>query len=141
MTWLNAVARDGWVAREFRKTCNLRAADLGLESAPTRRHPQVDRALPAADRCQEREYPHLFPAFPGCDSDAGLYTTLAFSNRNCREVADRALQRASGLSGELAVRTIVDAYMGELEAIAEDNRVDVIIVGTSRHPRRRPSHR
>ncbi len=117
-------------------------ADLGLESAPTGirlglvgPRDQLDGIRRWIERCRQpiaakdERYPHLFPAFPGCDSDAGLYTTLAFTDRNCREVAGRALQHASGLPGELAVRAMVDAYMGELEAIAEDNRVDVIIVG------------
>jgi hypothetical protein len=116
-------------------------ADLGLESAPTSirlglvgPRDQLDGLRRWIERCRQpiaakgEKYPHLFPAFPGCDSDAGLYTSLSFTDRDCREVADRALQHASGLPGELAVKAMVDAYMGELEAIAEDNRVDVIIV-------------
>lgn len=40
----------------------------------------------------------------------------------------RALEHACSLPGELAVQAMVDAYMAELETIAESNRVDVIIV-------------
>ncbi|WP_344220113.1 hypothetical protein [Nonomuraea bangladeshensis] len=86
------------------------------------------------DRCtkpiaaKDAKYPHLFPAFPGCDSGVGLFTTFTFADRNCREVPDRELSRAASLPGELAVSAVVDAYMDEIEAIAEDNRVDVIVV-------------
>lgn len=116
-------------------------ADLGLQSAPTTirlglvgPRDQLDGVRRWMDRCKkpiaakDAKYPHLFPAFPGCDSDTGLFTTFTFADRNCREVPDRVLSRASSLPGELAVRATVDAYIDELEAIAEDNRVDVIIV-------------
>jgi hypothetical protein len=116
-------------------------ADLGLEGAPTSirlgltgPRDQLDGLRRWIERCKQpivakdAKYPHLFPAFPGCDSDSGLYATLTFADRDCREVSDRALQRASSMPGELAVQAMVEAYMEELEAIAEDNRVDVIIV-------------
>lgn len=116
-------------------------ADLGLDNAPTNirlglvgPRDQLDGLRWWIERCRQpiaakdRKYPHLFPAFPGCDNDVGLFTTLTFTDRNCREVPDRALKRACGLPGELAVKAMVEAYMSELDAIAEDNRVDVIIV-------------
>ncbi|MEV4691349.1 hypothetical protein AB0K27_09535 [Micromonospora echinospora] len=116
-------------------------ADLGLDGAPTTirlglvgPRDQLDGLRRWIDRCRQpiaakdAKYPHLFPAFPGCDSDVGLFTTLTFADRNCREVSYRTLQQAAGLPGELAVKAMVDAYMDELEAIAEDNRVDVIVV-------------
>ncbi|MEH0933159.1 argonaute/piwi family protein [Micromonospora sp. CPCC 205558] len=116
-------------------------ADLGLDGAPTtmrlglvgpRDH--LDGLRRWIDRCRQpidakdARYPHLFPAFPGCDAQVGLFTTLTFAGRNCREVSPRALEKAASLPGELAVKAMVDAYMDELEAIAEDNRVDVIVV-------------
>lgn len=116
-------------------------ADLGLEGAPTtirlglvgpRDH--LDGLRRWVDRCRQpidakdAKYPHLFPAFPGCDTEVGLFTALTFADRNCREVSPRALEQAAGLPGELAVKAMVDVYMDELEAIAEDNRVDVIVV-------------
>jgi hypothetical protein len=116
-------------------------ADLGLDDAPTMirlglvgPRDQLDGLRRWIDRCRQpigakdEKYPHLFPAFPGCDSDVGLFTTLTFTDRNCREVSDRALQHAVGLPGELAVKAMVEVYLSELEAIAEDNRVDVILV-------------
>ncbi|MFD0857180.1 hypothetical protein ACFQ07_33565 [Actinomadura adrarensis] len=116
-------------------------ADLGLQDAPTTirlglvgARDQLDDLRRWMDRCRkpiaakDEKYPHLFPGFPGCDSDVGLFTTCTFADRNCREVPDRVLSRAANLPGELAVNAMVDAYMDELEAIAEDNRVDVIII-------------
>jgi hypothetical protein len=116
-------------------------ADLGLDDAPiTIRlglvgpRDQLDGLRRWIDRCRQpipakdEKYPHLFPAFPGCDTDLGLFTGFTFADRNCREVSDRDLKRAADLPGELAVKAMVDAYMAELEAIVEDNRVDVILV-------------
>src|SRR5262249_29511466 len=60
--------------------------------------------------------------------DTGLCTTLTIADRNCRELPSRELDRADSLPGELAVRAMVEVYMGELEALTEGNRVDVIIV-------------
>jgi hypothetical protein len=95
---------------------------------------QLDGLRRWIDRCRQRipakdeKYPHLFPAFPGCDTDTGLFTTLTFTDRSCREVSGRDLEHAAGLPGELAVTAMVDAHLSELQAIAEDNRVDVILV-------------
>ena len=88
----------------------------------------MDRPVQAADPRERRQIPHLFPAFPGCDRDTGLYASLTFTDRNCRELSARTLDHASGLPGELAVQAMVKAYIDELEAVAEDNRVDVINV-------------
>ena len=74
------------------------------------------------------KYPHLFPDFPGCDHDTGLYAILEFVDRDCREVPDRVLQKASTLPGALAVQAMVEAYLDELEPIVDDNRVDLILV-------------
>jgi hypothetical protein len=116
-------------------------ADLGHDGAPTAirlglvgPRDQLDGIRRWIDRCRgpidakDDRYPHLFPGFPGCDSDTGLCTSLTIADRNCREQAARELERASGLPGELAVQAMVDVYMGELEALAEGNRVNVIIV-------------
>ena len=74
------------------------------------------------------KYPYLFPGFPGCDAGTGLCTTLTIADRDCRELPSRELDRAIGLPGDLAVRAMTDVYMGELEALAEGNRGDVILV-------------
>jgi hypothetical protein len=116
-------------------------ADIGQDGVPTTirlglvgPRDQLDGIRRWIDRCRgpidakDSGYPHLFPAFPGCESDTGLCTTLTIADRNCRELPSRELDRASSLPGELAVRAMVDVYMGELEALTEGNRVDVIIV-------------
>jgi hypothetical protein len=116
-------------------------ADLGHDGAPTviqlglvGPRNQMDGIRRWIDRCRgpidakDDRYPHLFPGFPGCDSDTGLCTSLTVADHNCRELPTRELERASGLPGELAVQAMVDVYMGELEALAEGNRANVIIV-------------
>ena len=116
-------------------------ADVGLDIAPTGirlglvgPREYLDGVRRWIDRCRQpiaakgEKYPHLFPPFPGCDTDTGLYTTMTFADRDCREVPGRSLQRAGTLPGELAVTATVEAYLEEIEAIAEENRVDVIIV-------------
>jgi hypothetical protein len=116
-------------------------ADLGHDSAPATirlglvgPRNQLDGIRRWIDRCRrpidakDDKYPHLFPGFPGCDSDTGLCTTLTTADHNCRELSGRELERASGLPGELAVKAMVDVYMDELEALGEGNRADVIIV-------------
>jgi hypothetical protein len=87
----------------------------------------IDRCRSPID-AKDDKYPRLFPGFPGCDSDTGLCTTLTIADRNCRELPSRELERAIGLPGEPAVQAMVDVYMNELEALAEGNRTDVIIV-------------
>lgn len=116
-------------------------ADLGRDGAPATirlglvgARDQIDGIRRWIDRCRrpidpkDDKYPHLFPGFPGCDSDTGLCTTLTTADHNCRELPSRDLERASSLPGELAVKAMVDVYMNELEALAERNRADVIIV-------------
>ncbi len=116
-------------------------ADLGHDGAPTTirlglvgPRDQLDGIRRWISRCRgpidakDDKYPHLFPGFPGCDGDTGLYTTLTITDRNCRELLGRELERASGLPGELAVQAMVQSYMDELEALTEGNRADVIIV-------------
>ena len=95
---------------------------------------QLDGIRRWIERCRrpidakDNKYPHLFPGFPGCDSSTGLCTTLTIADRNCRELPSRELDRATGLPGELAVQAMIEVYMSELEALAEGNRADVIIV-------------
>ena len=116
-------------------------ADLGQDDAPTTirlglvgPRDQLDGIRRWIERCRrpivarDSRYPHLFPGFPGCDTGTGLCTSLTIADRNCRELPGRELDRAIGLPGELAVRAMTEVYMSELEALAEGNRVDVIIV-------------
>ncbi len=115
-------------------------ADLGASDATAIRvgmvgpADQLDGLRQWLERCREpipakdERYPHLFPSFPGCDIDRGLYTTLVFSDRNTRQVPDRALRALEKLSRAEATRQSVNVYADELTALAEENRVDLMIV-------------
>jgi hypothetical protein len=86
------------------------------------------------ERCREpipakdERYPHLFPEFPGCDTDIGLHSTLVFSQRNTRTISDRDLRAISQASRAAALMTALDVYAREIVALADENRVDVLLV-------------
>jgi hypothetical protein len=116
-------------------------ADLNAPDAPTAL--RVGMVGPADDldglrrwleRCREpipakdERYPHLFPSFPGCDVDRGLYATLVFSDRNTRQVPDRTLRALQKLPRAEAIHEAVSLYAEELLALGEENRVDLMIV-------------
>jgi hypothetical protein len=116
-------------------------ADLNLPGAPTAIRlglvgpaDQLDGLRRWLERCREpipakdERYPHLFPSFPGCDIDCGLFTTLVFSDRNTRQVPERALRAVANRSGVDAITFAVDAYTDELVALAEEHRVDALLV-------------
>jgi len=116
-------------------------ADLGAPNAPTAIRvglvgpaDQTEGLQRWLERCREpipakdERYPHLFPAFPGCDVDCGLYTTLVFSSRNTRTIPDRALHALASRSGVEQITEAVDLYAEEIVALAEQNRVDLILV-------------
>src|SRR5579859_3861399 len=116
-------------------------ADLGAPDAP--RAIRVGLIGPAdqlgglrtwLERCREpiaakdERYPHLFPGFPGCDLDRGLHTTLVFSDRTTRMISARDLKAIAIASRPQALATAVDLYAEEISALADENRVDVLIV-------------
>ncbi len=116
-------------------------ADLDVPGAPTAIRlglvgpgDQLDGLRRWLERCREpipakdERYPHLFPSFPGCDIDRGLFTTVVFSDRNTRQVPERVLRTLTSLPRIEAVNTAVAAYADELTALAEENRTDVILV-------------
>jgi hypothetical protein len=116
-------------------------ADLNMQGAPTAIRiglvgpaDQLDGLRQWLERCREpipakdERYPHLFPSFPGCDIDRGLFTTLVFSDRNTRLVPERPLRALANRSGAEPVNEAVDLYVDELGALAEENRVDLILV-------------
>ncbi|MCK2238239.1 MULTISPECIES: hypothetical protein [unclassified Crossiella] len=120
---------------------NYGPADLGSDEAP--RAIRVGLIGPAdqlggirtwLERCREPiaakddRYPHLFPSFPGCDIDCGLHTTLVFSDRNTRAISDRSLRAIGSATGAQSLTTAVDVYTDEIQALADENRVDVLLV-------------
>lgn len=116
-------------------------ADLNAPSAPSAIRiglvgpaDHLDGLRRWLERCREpipakdERYPHLFPSFPGCDIDRGLFTTLVFSDRNTRQVPARPLQALANRGLADAVGEAVDLYADEIAALAEENRVDLILV-------------
>jgi len=120
---------------------NYGPADLGTQGAPQAIRiglvgpaDQLDGLRTWLERCREpipakdERYPHLFPAFPGCDLDSGLQTTLVFSDRNTRTVSERELRAISHANGGQALLLAVETYAAEITALADENRVDVLLV-------------
>ena len=120
---------------------NYGPADLGAVGAP--RAIRVGLIGPAdqlgglrawLERCREpiaakdERYPHLFPEFPGCDIDRGLHTTLVFSDRNTRAISDRDLRALARASRAQALSIAVNVYADEITALADENRVDVLLI-------------
>ena len=134
---------------------NYGPADLGTQGAPQAIRvglvgpaDQLDGLRTWLERCREpiaakdERYPHLFPAFPGCDIDSGLQTTLVFSDRNTRTISERELRAIGQASGGRALQTAIDTYAAEITALADENRVDVLLAArpeqladTARTPR------
>jgi hypothetical protein len=77
---------------------------------------------------KDERYPHLFPAFPGCDVDRGLNTTLVLSEGVTKVVSPKIFADIAAASGASALRLAVDAYCEEASSLAEQNRVDVILL-------------
>jgi hypothetical protein len=120
---------------------NYGPADLGTAEAPHAIRVgligpanQLSGVRAWFERCREPitakddRYPHLFPEFPGCDIDCGLRTTLVFSDRNTRAISDRDLRAIAAASRAQALRAAVDLYAEEITALADENRVDVLII-------------
>jgi hypothetical protein len=96
---------------------------------------QLDGVRAWLERCRDpiaakdERYPTLFPDFPGCDIDRGLHTTLVLSDRASAAVSNRALRQITAASDHAAaINAAVEAYVDEVRVLAEQNRVDVILL-------------
>lgn len=69
----------------------------------------------------------LFPAFPGFDPEHTFRSLLVLDERCMRAVPHRALTAIAGQGRKAAVQAAVDAYMEEIDWLAEDDRCDVIL--------------
>jgi hypothetical protein len=120
---------------------NYGPADLTAADAPTAIRvgligpaDHLDGLRTWLERCREpiaakdERYPHLFPGFPGCDIDCGVHATLVFSDRNTRAISDRDLRAIGKASRAQALTTAVDVYAEEITALADENRVDVLLI-------------
>jgi len=107
-----------------------RAVRLGLIGPAD----QLDGLSYWLERCREPipakdgRYPHLFPTFPGCDIDVGLHSTLVLSDRNTRTISPSMLRTIENSPAETGLSAAVDAYAEEIIALAEENRVDVLLI-------------
>ncbi|MBN9618768.1 MAG: hypothetical protein J0H43_03435, partial [Actinobacteria bacterium] len=81
-------------------------------------------AIPAKDE----RYGHLFSEFPGCDIDRGLHAAMVCSDRASNPVSARALREIDTATGTEAIERAVESYAEEARILAEQNRVDVILI-------------
>jgi hypothetical protein len=72
-------------------------------------------------------HPRLFRDFPGFDVDRCFHSKLTFDDRWMRRIHSRDLARLAGQAPAKAVPAAVEAWAGELERLADENRCDVII--------------
>jgi hypothetical protein len=95
---------------------------------------QLDGLGTWLERCREpipakdERYPHLFPEFPGCDIDVGLHSTLVLSDRNTKTISPSTVRAIENAPTESGLLRAVDAYAEEIISLAEENRVDVLLV-------------
>lgn len=86
------------------------------------------------ERCREpidakdERYPNLFTGFPGCDVDRGLLTTLVLSDRTTASVSKEALRQIAAAPRAEAMNLAVSAYAQEARTLAEQHRVDVLLM-------------
>jgi hypothetical protein len=91
---------------------------------------------------KDDSYPNLFTSFPGCDVDRGLLTTLVLSDRTTAIVSNASLREIAKAPRAQALSLAVEAYAQEARMLAEQNRVDVLLVARppeladTRHRRR-----
>lgn len=69
----------------------------------------------------------LFPPFPGFDLDHAFRSLLVFDERAQRPVPNKIISKLSGLSPTLAVQAAVDAYMEEIDWLANNEQCDIVI--------------
>lgn len=80
--------------------------------------------IPAKDE----RYPNLFTGFPGCDVDRGLLTTLVLADRTSAIVSKSVLRDIAKAPRAEALAVAVEAYAQEARLLAEQNRVDVLLL-------------
>lgn len=80
--------------------------------------------IPAKDD----SYPNLFTGFPGCDVDRGLLTTLVLADRTSSVVSKAVLRDITKAPRAQALALAVEAYAQEVRLLAEQNRVDVLLL-------------
>lgn len=69
----------------------------------------------------------LFPSFPGFDTDHTFRSVLVFDERAMRSVSRRVIDRLPRMTPSVAARAAVDAYLEEIDWLANNQTCDVII--------------
>lgn len=69
----------------------------------------------------------LFPPFPGFDLDHTFRSLLAFEERAQRTVPNKAIAKLANMNPVLATDAAVDAYLEEIDWLANNQPCDVII--------------
>ena len=77
---------------------------------------------------KDERYPNLFTGFPGCDVDRGLLTTLVLADRTSAIVSKSVLREIAKAPRAEALAMTVGAYAQEARLLAEQNRVDVLLL-------------
>jgi hypothetical protein len=72
-------------------------------------------------------YPNLWQAFPGFSHETGFGASLVFTDRLQRSLRARDLTPLRPDQGDVAVRTAVDLYLTEIEALAQAAQPRVIV--------------
>lgn len=117
--------------------------DAGTDGAPSRIRVGVVGPLPAVEgirswlqRAREPiaakppKYPGqatLFPCFPGFDEDHTFGSVLVLEERNMRSIAGPLIASLRDLDSTSATAAAVEAYMTEINWLAEANQCDVIV--------------
>lgn len=81
-------------------------------------------------RAKKPKYPKqqtLFPAFPGFDEDHTFRSLLVLDEHNMRPFPNRVLATLGSANPVAAVRIAVEAYLEEIDWLAESDRCDVIL--------------
>jgi hypothetical protein len=83
-------------------------------------------------RAKQSNQPYLFPRFPACDEQPGLWTTLVTDSTIQRHIHSTTINRISGIAdANRAVEEAVGLIIGEIEAL-KDKPVDVIVIAVPR---------
>lgn len=75
----------------------------------------------------DNSYPNLWQPFPGFGHDTGFGASLVFADRLERALRTRDLTQLKPHLGDATVRTAVDLYLAEIEALAQAAQPRVIV--------------
>lgn len=97
----------------------------------------------AAKPARYKKQECLFPPFPGFDSDHTFRSLLVFDERAQRAIPNKVIAKLSGMKPTAAVQVAVDAYMEEIDWLADNEPCHIVICARpetldEHHVERRP---